>query len=463
MGTFNIIKKGFTYGFMDMSDYFIENCKNEKCLFENEYHPVKKTFSIIKIKNSNEFINLTIYETKNGVIEIPDGGEQDFLNGGYFLSRSYSNTYEGGLYTAESAKKILLSNNANEFMEAIKGIDLSGNHLVSDIDGNICYQQSGRLPIRKYSGLFPVEGWKKENEWKGFVEKSKLNSFCNPKEGFITTANNNMNTNETLSINLHMGPYRTERISNLLSRKNNFTIEDMKIIQNDIYSIQGERFLKILRPILIKESQNEYTKILLNWDFLYNKDSQGAFLFEKFYQKIQFEIWKRVFGDEITNHVVKKHLIIYYYHYFDNVILSHDMRYNSLLWKNQTQEETFTLVWRSFVEDNIEMKRFGDYSSSYIKNIFFAEVLSGKIGSLLGIHKGPYEMEGSRSTINQIQIIDYNNETRIVSGPSWRIITLLKHNYSLTSLPGGVSESFLSNLYTSELDSFYERRYKILN
>ena len=66
------------------------------------------------------------------------------------------------------------------------------NFVYADVDGNIGYHATGRLPIRKgYTGDVPVDGSSGENEWQGLSRSNELPSFYNPPAGVIVTANQN--------------------------------------------------------------------------------------------------------------------------------------------------------------------------------------------------------------------------------------------------------------------------------
>jgi penicillin G amidase len=218
---------------MDQLDYFIEKCKNGKCLYEGEYKDVIKLEENIYFKNKTSR-NYDLYQTTNGILEIPYDEEDNFFNTDneiYFLSKR-DVTFDGIENLVKNSANFFNLKDIDEAMKFVSAYELTSNFLLSDSKGNICYQQTGKSPVRKYSGLFPVIGWKSENSWKGYVNISKFNSFCNPKEGFIATANNDMdNKKEKGTINLCLGDYRTKRIKELLSKDKKYTTEDMKEIQ----------------------------------------------------------------------------------------------------------------------------------------------------------------------------------------------------------------------------------------
>ncbi len=44
--------------------------------------------------------------------------------------------------------------------------------------------------VKKGDGSLPVPGWTDEYEWEGYIPYDQLPKVINPKQGFISTANN---------------------------------------------------------------------------------------------------------------------------------------------------------------------------------------------------------------------------------------------------------------------------------
>lgn len=263
----------FSYGFMDMIDYFIEECEGETCKRGDKFVPVKKTVETIKRKGSSP-IEIVIYETVNGVLEIRNFTRHG-MKRGFYLSRAFSNyNSDAGALVYNALADTLDAKTVPEFQKNIRKVDISTNMVVIDRQGNIGYQQSGLLPKRIHSGLYPLQGWIEKNSWSGFVHPDNLTSKLNPKEDHIETANNEWNTpGKPLAVNMHLGDYRSGRIKELLESKQKWSVEDFKKIQSDLVSIQAREYMKIIRPLLPKDP---IAKILAEWDLRYNKESVGA-------------------------------------------------------------------------------------------------------------------------------------------------------------------------------------------
>ena len=83
--------------------------------------------------------------------------------------------------------------NWDEFKTALSRFGGPGQNFVyADVDGNIGYHATGKLPIRRnYYGDVPVDGSTGEFEWDGYVPFDELPQSWNPKSGLIVTANQN--------------------------------------------------------------------------------------------------------------------------------------------------------------------------------------------------------------------------------------------------------------------------------
>ena len=85
------------------------------------------------------------------------------------------------------------ASNWQEFTAALARYPGPGQNFVyADIDGNIGYHATGRLPVRKaHAGDVPADGSTGEFEWEGFIPFDQLPTAFNPASGLIVTANQN--------------------------------------------------------------------------------------------------------------------------------------------------------------------------------------------------------------------------------------------------------------------------------
>ena len=137
-------------------------------------------------------------------------------------------------------------------------------------------------------------------------------------------------------INVGMGPYRSDRIGDLLSENDAITRETMYQLHYDVYSKQAEAFMAILAPLLPDTPNGD---ILKNWDFEYTADSKGAYLFDLFYKELYREVFGRNgFGEAAVEHLQEQTGIFNdFYINFDRILLSE----NSVWFGGRTREEIY--------------------------------------------------------------------------------------------------------------------------
>ena len=84
-----------------------------------------------------------------------------------------------------------LAESHEEFAAATALWDIAPQNLVyADIEGNIAYHATGRVPVRAGGdGRYPVPGWTQDYDWVGWVESGDKPHLLNPARGFIETAN----------------------------------------------------------------------------------------------------------------------------------------------------------------------------------------------------------------------------------------------------------------------------------
>ncbi|MFY9733362.1 MAG: penicillin acylase family protein, partial [Candidatus Acidiferrales bacterium] len=136
------------------------------------------------------------------------------------------------------------ASNWNEFVEVTRHISGPGqNTIYADVDGNIGFTIPARIPIRvSGNGALPVSGDTDEFDWKGYIPFEELPRVLNPPDGIIATANaRTVGPGYKYFLSgRQAGPFRTERIYQLLSGRSDLKPEDMNAIQNNIVSLPNQ-------------------------------------------------------------------------------------------------------------------------------------------------------------------------------------------------------------------------------
>ncbi len=440
---------GATYSFMDTVDSWIEHCRDNKYLRQvdgrDEWVRFRDRREVI-LRKGKPPLELVFHENDHGVLEGDPGQE------GLYLTTRWSASASGAR-SLEALFELWDADSVEQGREILGRFETAWNFVLADRRGNIGYQMSGLMPRRREgtSGFLPLPGWKPENGWQGFVPHDELPRALNPPEGFFATANEDLNRyGKAKPINMPMGPYRGDRIRHVLSKARGLAPEHFFELQHDVHSLQAERFLAVLRPLL---PDTEQGRLLRGWDCGYGPASKGAYLFERFYQELLLAVFGgNGLGSEVAGHLARESgTFVDFYDNFDRVLLSED----SPWFDGLPRDEVFRSVAARALAT--EPRPWGDVQKLSLAHILFG----GKLPRWLGFDRGPVTVRGGRATVHQGQI--YRSAGRTTSFvPSFRMVVELDKDEIRTSLAGGPSDRRFSKWYCSGLADWEAGRYKTI-
>lgn len=441
---------GATYTYMDSVDSWIEQCSEGKYRRDvdgrSSWKEFRKRVEVIRRKKHSDVV-VAYYENEHGTL---DGNP--FVEGYYFASK-WATAHASGPASIGAMMEMYSVQTVEKGREVLGGLESAWNWVMCDRNGDIGYQMSGQMPLRgsQKNGLTPLLGWLEEDDWKGIVEPQDLPRLLNPEEGFIATANNDLNAYGNASpVNVCMGPSRVNRIEELLRSRDDWDAESCREMQLDLFSNHAQEFMEILRPLI---PDTETGKLLKDWDCRYTKESQGAFLFEEFLFELRKEVFGRVLGERVFRHILEETSLFggFFFH-FDEVL----KQPKSEWYGPENRENIYRRVVRKVLSQPV--RRLGECSEMKMNHILFA----GKLPGFLGFDYGPFEFEGGRDTICQAQFFRAHDRD-LSFGPSYRIVTDMSEDCAYTALASGVNDRRFSKWYTQGVSDWIQGRLKKLS
>ena len=235
---------GFTNSNADVQDLYIETFDPDKALVyrvNDEWRSADLRRETIHVRGKPDVV-LDVVVTRHGPIVDRDPSTE-FHNG---VNRAYALRWTalepGGL---DFGVPLLgRAQNWGDFVETTRHIAGPGqNTIYADVDGNIGFTIPARIPIRASgNGALPVPGDTDAYEWNNYIPFEELPRALNPPDGIIATANARAvgPGYKYYVSDRQAGPYRTDRIYELLSGRTGLRPADCNEIQNDVVSLPNK-------------------------------------------------------------------------------------------------------------------------------------------------------------------------------------------------------------------------------
>ena len=173
----------------------------------------------------------------------------------------------------------------------------SENQVYADTSGNIGWKPGGLAPVRpNWDGLLPVPG-DGRYEWSGYRDMDELPVEYNPERGWVATANE-MNLPAGYDVPLGWewaGPYRRQRIDEVLNADDAMTVEGAVRLQTDYVSIPARRLHALLGRAKPVPEAGPALELLGGWNAELAADSAAAALFEVWWRRhLEAEVGRRM-------------------------------------------------------------------------------------------------------------------------------------------------------------------------
>ena len=331
-------------------------------------------------------------------------------------------------------QEINRAQNWQEFRAAASKFDIAAQNLVyADIDGNIGYQMPGKTPIRQNSdGRYPVPGWNKKYEWRGYIDFDDLPRSFNPARGYVVTANNAVvdDSYPYVITKDWVHGYRAKRIEEMIENADKpLTLADIESIQGDNLDLNARYLMPILESINFDDFRIENARqLLLNWDFQLTTESPASAIFETFWKKLL----AATFHDELPQEYHPDGSDRWY-----AVVRNLVQQPNNLWWDNretpeaESRDEIFKLAFIAAVDEleNTLGKNQEKWNWGELHKINFRNVTLGQSGVALIeklFNRGTYATAGNGETVNANRWKANKSSFEVTHIPSLRMIVDLE-------------------------------------
>ena len=427
----------------DVQDLYEErmDMRTGQYLFQGHLEQARREREVIAVKGQSAE-EMATWVTRHGPVFIAENGRIMTLKWAAADATIFHNPFP----------EIDRARNWDEFRAAISRFGGPGQNFVyADVDGNIGYQASGKLPIRRtYAGDVPVDGSTGANEWDGYIPFEDLPRAYNPPNGYVVTANQNLFPPD---YQYRIGgkfasPYRSRQILNmLLAGGGKLKPEDSLRIQKDVYSgfdlfLAHQVVAAYEKRGAVNPMLDSAVAMLKTWDGQMDRDRPEPFITTLVYQYLRKAAAERAApgsgpGYELENPSLGSSSV------------ERLLKERPANWFGDYNQ----LLLRCFADAMDEGQRIQGKDP---KNWRWGKVMFLKVDHPVGnripiIGKyfdiGPVPMSGGPNTVKQ---------TSRRLGPSERMDAAVGHwDDSLMELPFGESGHFASSHYKDEWDAYY--------
>ncbi|HXZ41590.1 MAG TPA: penicillin acylase family protein [Terriglobales bacterium] len=355
------------------------------------------------------------------------------------------------------------SRNWEEFQHAFSEFDAPGQNVVyADVDGNIGYHATGKVPIRASGdGSLPENGSDNAHEWVGYVPFEKLPSALNPPSGVIATANGRIPPDDypySLSVEWE-APWRTARIYRVLESGKKFSAADMLGLQMDIHS-ELDRFFTERFVYAVDHATNPSPRaktaadILRQWDGRMTADSAAPTIAVRAREELTRLLLEPKLGQAPKDPVQAKSTLNWKSYswmmetiWLDNVVQHQPKRWLPDAYANYDELLAAAVnraVSRPDAPKDLNSWRWGAFDAVEIQNPVLGQfpIFQHWTGPGLREQSGsPYTVKAAAKTY----------------GPSERItVDLADLDQSTLNLVTGEAGNFLSPYYLDQWDAWYK-------
>lgn len=441
----------------DVQDLYIEKRnpnKSDEFLYDGKWEKAKVVNETIKIKDKKSKI-LPVMITRHGPV-ISE-----------FASEAGKNTVFSLQWTAlqptrelEAVLKFDVAKDWDTFKEGLALFEAPAQNFVfAADDGTIAYRANGKIPIRKKGdGLMPVPGWTSDYGWKSYISYEDLPTLVNPKEGFISTANNKV-VDDSYPYHISHSwaqPYRQMRIREVLGQNDKLTSKDMKKLQMDEMNLQAkEHTPKFIQSIKKNEDkltgvEKDALKELEKWNFKDDKDEASPLIFQRWMTEINNALFNNQISTDMMDLFGDRKVVV-------DQLLRNSLSGKKVIWIDekggidQLLLDTYKRTIKNISKvdgDDVAKWSWGDHHQVAFKH----PLSSIKVLSYFFNAKDPIPVGGSSTTV---KAAGYDENGIVDHGAAWRTVVDFSDLSKSENIVGpGQSGNIGSKWYSDQMEDW---------
>jgi penicillin G amidase len=421
IGYNNRVSWGVTNVGADVLDWYqikFKDASRNEYWYNNRWNKTSKRIEAIKIRGKATEYDTIIY-THQGPVVYEDSSRRE---------KGYSRQIPIGAamrwiahdpsIDMETFYYLNRARNYDDYRKALTYFSAPAqNFIFASADNDIAITPNGKFPLKfKDQGKYIMDGSDPANDWQGWIPADQNPTVKNPPRGFVSSANQS-STDTTYPYYLSAdfeSHFRGKRINDRLSAMKNITVDSIRRMQLDDYSVlAGEVLPAMLKYIDASKLDKTHLKAyntVKQWDKHYAANSVGASIFDAWWRRLYYIIWAdKFFSDKVNlraptyDRTEKLLLTEPNSKWFDNT-------------KTPATENCTSDINDAFASgvDTLQ-KHNGDISQKWawgsVKDTYI-----NHLASLPGFGTGKFIAGGTGGVINALR--DNN-------GPSWRMVVAL--------------------------------------
>lgn len=451
IGYNNKISWGVTNVDADVLDWYqikFKDASKNEYWYNNKWNKTTRRIEVINIRGKKPEIDTVIY-THHGPVVYETAAKKP--------AKSFQNIQVGNAVRwiahdeSNDLKTFYVLNRGKDYNDYRKALTYytapAQNFIFAGNNKDIALTPNGKYPLKfKDQGKYILDGSDAANNWQGFIPAEQNPTVKNPAQGYLSSANQtSAGPGYPYYINWQQGTYeRARRINTRLAAMNNASVDSMRILQTDNYSIFAEdalsTMIKYIDPGKLDDNQLKVLIILKKWNKRFDANETGASIFNNWWDNFYDLIWADDFGKPGTmykwpgrDRTEKLLITTPNSKWFDNK-------------KTPVTENAADLLSQSFAKTVAQLyKKYGTPGEKWQwGNV--KETHISHLAKIPGLGTGRFKIGGTNGVVNAL--IDGH-------GPSWRMVVQMGPQVKGYGVfPGGESGNPGSYFYNDMLSTW---------